>query len=94
MSVLGRRTQSIRAVTRDWDEQSLYPLIDDIPWLLPSPQNSLLDWSIKLNHFQQVLLEEVTSLERHFRKSSGATAERLQRLSDGNMAFVREVADL
>jgi len=41
-----------------------YPLIGGIPWLIPYPRNSLLDWGAKLNQFQQVFLREISGLNR------------------------------
>ena len=40
-----------------------YPLINGIPWLLPRAQNSLMDWTAKLHHFNRVILAEIKALE-------------------------------
>ena len=76
------------------DGEEVYPLLDGVPWLLPNPQNSLMDWSVKLNHFQQVIAEEVKSLQREAAKVSGPTEQRLKLLIEGKTAFSKQVAGL
>ncbi len=71
-----------------------YPLIDGIPWLLPQPQNSLVDWSIKLNHFYQVLMDEIGELENSIKSTPAPTQQRLQQLLEGKRSFIRSVLDL
>ncbi|MGH1487139.1 MAG: Trm112 family protein, partial [Cellvibrionaceae bacterium] len=72
-----------------------YPIVSDIPWLLPNPQNSLIDWSVKLNHFHQVLSHEIAELEQEIASTtSPATKERLEKLLVGKQQFVRTVFDL
>lgn len=79
-------------VSADGSQQ--YPLINNVPWLLPNPHNSLVDWGTKLNHFNQVLLSEIKGLEQSLKHASGPTEERLQRLFNGKQAFLRRVSEL
>lgn len=76
------------------NDETVYPIIAGVPWLLPSPQNSLSDWSAKLNHFNQVILSEIKSLENELPKVEGATQQRLQKLLAGKQAFLRRVSEL
>jgi len=76
------------------DSSEVYPLINGIPWLLPNPQNSLIDWSIKLNHFHQVLNSEIEQLETAIHATTGLTQERLQKLQHGKASFNRSVFEL
>lgn len=76
------------------DGANEYPLINNVPWLLPNPQNSLVDWGAKLNHFNQVLLSEIKDLEQALKHVSGPTEIRLQSLLKGKQIFLRRVAEL
>ncbi|WP_086929699.1 class I SAM-dependent methyltransferase [Agarilytica rhodophyticola] len=76
------------------DDKSHYPIINGVPWLLPNPQNSLTDWGIKLNHFNQVLLSEIQNLEKEAARAEGATLDRIKRLLVGKQAFIRRVSEL
>jgi uncharacterized protein YbaR (Trm112 family) len=80
--------------TQKESDRLSYPIIDGIPWLLPNPQNSLIDWSIKLNHFYQILSDEINTLDQAFKSSSGATQDRLGILLTGKQKFIRTVFDL
>ncbi len=71
-----------------------YPLISGVPWLLPNPQNSLVDWGAKLNHFNQVLLSEIKGLESSLKHATGASEHRMQRLLAGKQHFLRRVSEL
>ncbi len=46
------------------DGKNRYPLVGGLPWLLPNPGNSILDWGGKLHHFSQVLAHEIKALEQ------------------------------
>jgi len=76
------------------DEASVYPIINGVPWLLPNPRNSLVDWGAKLNHFNQVLLSEIKSLEKELKHAHGATQTRLALLLNGKRSFIRRVSEL
>ncbi len=76
------------------DESRVYPIVNNVPWLLPNPGNSLSDWSAKLNHFNQVLLSEITTLEKESRHARDATRARLELLLRGKRAFIRRVSEL
>jgi len=76
------------------DLKHTYPIIDDIPWLLANPQNSLVDWSIKLNHFHQILNSEIIELESEIITSSGATKKRLEQLYKAKHSFIRSIFKL
>jgi len=78
----------------DHDSSNTYPIINGIPWLLPNPQNSLIDWSVKLNHFHQVLSSEIDHLETAIHATSGLTQKRLKKLLTGKQAFTRSVFEL
>lgn len=71
-----------------------YPIVGGIPWMLPNPQNSLLDWGSKLHHFAQVLAEEIKLLEADLPKTQGPTQLRLQKLLQGKQHFIRRVGEL
>lgn len=71
-----------------------YPVINDIPWVLPNPDHSLLDWGAKLNHFNQVLLSEISALEAECQKAQGPTLDRLERLLAAKKRFLRCVGEL
>ncbi|MDJ0878833.1 MAG: hypothetical protein QNI86_09490 [Halieaceae bacterium] len=71
-----------------------YPLINGIPWLLPHPRNSLLDWGAKLNHFQQVLRAEADTLEREAARAPAASQARLANMCDAKRAFLAGVTEL
>lgn len=71
-----------------------YPIINGIPWVLPKPQNSLIDWSVKLNHFYQVLHSEIAELKKAIPATTGKTKERLEKLHEGKQLFLRSVFDL
>ena len=75
-------------------EGSTYPLIDGMPWLLAHPRNSLLDWGAKLNHFQQVLLKEISNLELDRKSAKGATLDRIDRLRLAKKDFLLELTKL
>lgn len=76
------------------DGQYSYPLVGDIPWLLAQPRNSLLDWGAKLNHFQQVFLQEIAQADRDSKQATGATRERLTRLLDAKRGFLLQITTL
>ncbi len=71
-----------------------YPIVNGVPWLLPNPHNSLVDWGAKLNHFNQIILSEIKGLEQSLKHASGPTEERLQRLLHGKQIFLRRVSEL
>ncbi len=71
-----------------------YPLVGGIPWLLPHPRNSLLDWGAKLNHFQQVLLQEVSELDLQLQSAKGAVHDRIECLLAAKRDFLLEITTL
>ncbi len=71
-----------------------YPLINGIPWLLPHPRNSLLDWGAKLNHFRQVLQAEADSLAREAQRATPVSQDRLTRMAEAKRAFLEGVTSL
>ncbi|WP_164503449.1 hypothetical protein [Pleionea sediminis] len=71
-----------------------YPIINDVPWLLKNPLHSMVDWTIKLNHFNQVLTDEIRVLVNEIKKSSGETARRLTLLCEGKVRFQQQVTQL
>lgn len=71
-----------------------YPLMNGIPWLHPNPLHSMVDWSVKLNHFHKVLAAEIKELENASPNAPVYTQERLQRLLDGKRLFLQQVTDL
>lgn len=76
------------------DDGTQYPIINGVPWLLPTPQNSLTDWRSKISHFNQVLLSEIKQLETELKQSRGQSELRIQRLLDAKRAFIRRVSEL
>lgn len=71
-----------------------YPLMNGIPWLHPNPLHSMVDWSVKLNHFHKVLGQEISDLEKQLQNVQGATKERLRRLYEGKKQFLIQVTEL
>ncbi|MCG8671398.1 MAG: hypothetical protein MI867_18480, partial [Pseudomonadales bacterium] len=71
-----------------------YPLVDGIPWLLPEPGNSLLDWGAKIHHLNQVFTSEATQLEKQLIKSPTLIRQRLEALIKGKRDFVTAVNQL
>lgn len=82
------------AVLATSQQEEIYPLINGVPWLLPNPRNSLMDWSAKLNHFNQVLLSEIQSIEKELKHAQGATELRLKKLLEGKQQFIKRVSEL
>lgn len=82
------------AILKSDDGAHDYPLINGVPWLLPHPRNSLLDWGAKLHHLQQVILAELEQLERDGKKSTGITRQRLATMHAAKQAFLTGVVDL
>ncbi|TQV86567.1 hypothetical protein [Aliikangiella coralliicola] len=76
------------------DEQIHYPIINQIPWLLRNPLHSMVDWSVKLNHFNQVLSDEIRQLNNEIKKAPKPTLARLQLLLKGKQAFQQSVSHL
>lgn len=76
------------------DGQYQYPLINGVPWLLPHPENSLMDWSVKLNHFNQVLLAEVNDLQNELEAVEPVVQDRFRRLILGKEKFIKCVSEL
>ena len=74
-----------------------YPMLNGVPWLLSRPRNSLLDWSAKLNHFQQSLLHEIAALEAELVSEPSivsSTQARIQTLLHGKKQFLVEITQL
>ncbi|MFL0811315.1 MAG: hypothetical protein K6L76_12930 [Agarilytica sp.] len=76
------------------DGEITYPLIEGVPWLLPNPQNSLADWSAKLNHFGQVLLSEIKTAESNIKHAEGESKKRFELLLNAKQNFLKRVAEL
>lgn len=76
------------------DSEYSYPVIQNIPWLLPNPSNSIVDWSAKLNYFKQVLLTEVGTLQAEIQKSPKLSLPRLEKLLTAKQSFVTQVSQL
>lgn len=76
------------------ESPATYPLVDGIPWLLSHPRNSLLDWGAKLNHFQQVLLKEISDLELARKSAEGAVHDRIECLLLAKKDFLLELTKL
>lgn len=91
----GEELQLTKLETLDTaNSNSSYPIIQNIPWLISNPQNSLIDWSIKLNHFHQILDGEIQELESEIIISDGATRKRLERLYKAKQSFLRSIFEL
>jgi uncharacterized protein YbaR (Trm112 family) len=71
-----------------------YPIVGGVPWLLPHPRNSILDWGAKLNQFQQILLQEISQLDVDIKQARGLTRDRLQKLHAAKKTFLVEVTHL
>lgn len=83
-----------RSLLQSASGKAQYPLLNGIPWLLPNPDNSLIDWGQKLQHFAQVLAEEIQLLEADLPRTEGATHQRLQALYEGKQHFLKRVGEL
>ena len=71
-----------------------YPIINNIPWIMKNPLHSMVDWSVKLNHFNQVLNDEIRVLGNELKQATGDTARRLQKLHDNKAIFQSKVTEL
>lgn len=71
-----------------------YPKISDIPWLLKNPLHSMVDWSVKLNHFNQVLTEEIRLLGNEVKRAPKHSQRRLKKLIEGKQDFSAQVSSL
>ncbi|MGX5174539.1 hypothetical protein ACUR5C_11020 [Aliikangiella sp. IMCC44653] len=71
-----------------------YPIINGIPWLNKNPLHSMVDWSVKLNHFNQVLSEEVNLINNELKSCSEIVKPRLQTLCKGKQNFIQQVNEL
>ena len=71
-----------------------YPIINGIPWLFKNPLHSMVDWSVKLNHFNQVLSDEIRVLQNDVKKAQAETKRRLELLLEGKKAFQMTVNHL
>ncbi len=71
-----------------------YPVMRGIPWLNPHPLHSMVDWSIKLNHFHTILNEEIQVLSSELNHAENETKQRLSLLLQGKQDFLSQVTDL
>ncbi len=71
-----------------------YPIINGIPWLFRHPLHSMVDWSIKLNHFNQIHSDEIRLLTNEIKNCSGETRRRLELLQQGKARFQQQVSQL
>lgn len=78
----------------DLNQEHSYPILGNIPWLLPQPNNCLADWSVKLQHFSQTLNQEIHDLSIAIPHVLGNTQERLKRLQKGKQQFLQTVNEL
>jgi uncharacterized protein YbaR (Trm112 family) len=92
--VTGEALERAKSQLRTPAGEHCYPVINGVPWVLPNARNSLLDWGAKLNHFRQVLVAELTQLEREARKAPAHTVRRLQTMHSAKHAFLKGVIDL
>ena len=54
-----------------------YPIFCDLPWLLPNPQHSLLDWQIKISGLYDHLSKTATQLMKEAHAAVGSSQKRL-----------------
>ena len=71
-----------------------YPVMRGIPWLNAHPLHSMVDWSVKLNHFHTVVGEEIEQLNYEIQQAENQTRQRLQLLLTGKTQFLQQVSDL
>ena len=71
-----------------------YPIMRGIPWLNAHPLHSMVDWSVKLNHFHTVITEEIHLLTHEIAQVDNRTRERLEVLLNGKTQFLQQVTDL
>ena len=76
------------------DSNYHYPIINGLPWLFRHPLHSMVDWSVKLNHFNQVLTEEIRQLNNEIKRAPKLTQPRLNRLLTGKQSFQQTVSRL
>ena len=71
-----------------------YPIINGLPWLFRHPLHSMVDWSIKLNHFNQVTSDEVRQLKNELKKAPKYSKQRLETLTTAKESFQQTVSQL
>lgn len=71
-----------------------YPIIEGIPWVFKNPLHSMVDWSVKLNHFNQVFTAEIQDLKKQKEKAPDYTQQRLEDLITGKAEFQKTVTEL
>ncbi|TQV76545.1 hypothetical protein FLL45_00855 [Aliikangiella marina] len=71
-----------------------YPVINGIPWLFRHPLHSMVDWSVKLNHFNQIFSDDIRQLKNELKKASDYTQPRLEKLLSGKTLFQQAVIEL
>ena len=71
-----------------------YPVMLGIPWLNAHPLHSMVDWSVKLNHFHTVVSEEIEQLNYEIQQVDNQTRQRLALLLEGKTQFLQQVTDL
>lgn len=54
----------------------------------------MVDWSVKLNQFQQVLSQEITDLNNQRKKAPPFSHQRLDKLIEGKTEFLQQVSQL
>ncbi len=75
------------------DKSEHYPIINEIPWLLKNPLHSMVDWSVKLNHFNQIFSDEIHLLDNQIKRNS-ISSTRLKKLQQGKKDFQKQVSNL
>ncbi|MEJ2743868.1 MAG: hypothetical protein P8176_15710, partial [Gammaproteobacteria bacterium] len=76
------------------DGSTVYPIFKGIPWMIPNPQYSILDWQIKISALYEHLLNTSKQLVKEAPLESALTRQRLERLSLGKAEFARSLLDL
>ncbi|WP_196137457.1 Trm112 family protein [Aliikangiella sp. G2MR2-5] len=71
-----------------------YPIIKGIPWLLNNPLHSMVDWSVKLNHFNQVIQNEIRLLQNELKNAKPLVIPRLEKLIESKSLFAQSVNQL
>ena len=76
--------------------REVFPLLGDIPWLVPQPTANLQDWALRYRLFLQSLDDEITHLKLQSKKNQrlASTAKRLQKLMQAKIENKKYLEEL
>lgn len=76
--------------------REVFPLLGEIPWLVPQPTANLQDWALRYRLFLQSLDEEINHLKLQGKKNQrlASTSKRLQKLMQAKIENKKYLEDL